>query len=94
MNRIKNITNITKKAQAGKTVATKAVAAKRSTSPKTSKTKPAQSTTTPQREITSETIAARAYVLWEQAGRPSGRDVEYWLQAESQLKQDTQSFAA
>jgi hypothetical protein len=27
-------------------------------------------------------IAARAYQLWEQAGRPAGRDLEFWLQAE------------
>jgi hypothetical protein len=46
------------------------------------------------RQITTECIASRAYTLWEQAGKPLGRDVEYWLQAESQLKQDSQSFAA
>ena len=46
------------------------------------------------RAITTDCIAARAHTLWDQAGRPQGRDVEYWLQAESQLKQDTQSFAA
>jgi hypothetical protein len=47
-----------------------------------------------QREITSELIAARAYNLWEQQGRPHGRDVANWLLAESQLKQETQSFGA
>jgi hypothetical protein len=26
-----------------------------------------------------------AYTLWEQHGRPSGRDLELWLQAERQL---------
>ena len=46
------------------------------------------------RAITTDCIAARAHTLWEQAGRPQGRDVEYWLQAEAQLKQDSQSFAA
>ena len=46
------------------------------------------------REITTNCVASRAYILWEQAGRPQGRDVEYWLQAESQIKQDSQSFAA
>jgi hypothetical protein len=46
------------------------------------------------RQITTESIASRAYALWEQAGRPLGRDVEYWLQAESQLKADAQSFLA
>lgn len=24
-----------------------------------------------------------AYALWQQAGRPSGRDLEFWLAAES-----------
>ena len=38
-------------------------------------------------EITTASIATRAYILWEQAGRPAGRDVEYWLLAEAQLKQ-------
>ena len=46
------------------------------------------------REITTDCVASRAHTLWEQAGRPQGRDVEYWLQAEAQLKQDSQSFAA
>ena len=46
------------------------------------------------KEITTEIISARAYTLWEQAGRPQGRDLEYWLQAEAQLKQETQALAA
>ena len=29
-----------------------------------------------------KTIAERAYELWEKAGRPHGRDQEYWFQAE------------
>ena len=39
----------------------------------------------PTRQHTSpnpEQIAAIAYSLWEQAGRPVGRDVEFWLEAE------------
>jgi hypothetical protein len=31
-------------------------------------------------------VRARAYELWEQAGRPSGRDQEFWFQAEGELK--------
>jgi len=54
---------------------------------------PAVPAVTPRREITSECIAARAYSLWEQQGRPHGRDLELWLQAEKQLKA-SQSFAA
>lgn len=33
-----------------------------------------------------EQIAALAYQLWEQGGRVSGHDQEYWFQAEKQLK--------
>lgn len=28
---------------------------------------------------------ARAYELWEQAGKPPGRDLEFWLRAEREL---------
>ena len=35
-----------------------------------------------------EAIRARAQQLWEQAGRPQGRDQEFWLQAELDLKND------
>jgi hypothetical protein len=30
-------------------------------------------------------IRARAHELWEQHGRPQGRDEEFWLQAEREL---------
>jgi|tagenome__1003787_1003787.scaffolds.fasta_scaffold20937582_4 Protein of unknown function (DUF2934) len=30
-------------------------------------------------------ITVRARQLWEQNGRPSGRDLEFWLQAESEI---------
>ena len=30
-------------------------------------------------------IADRAYVLWEQEGRPDGRDVDHWLRAEAEI---------
>ena len=32
-----------------------------------------------------ERIRERAYELWEQAGRPEGRAVEHWLQAETEI---------
>jgi len=32
----------------------------------------------------SEWIANRAYRLWEKAGRPSGRDWDFWLAAENE----------
>lgn len=30
-----------------------------------------------------QTIREMAYRMWEQAGRPVGRDLEFWLQAEA-----------
>lgn len=32
-------------------------------------------------------IRARAHEIWEQNGRPTGRDVEFWLQAEAELRE-------
>jgi hypothetical protein len=32
-----------------------------------------------------EAIAERAYLHWEQAGKPFGRDEEFWLRAETEL---------
>ena len=31
-------------------------------------------------------IRARARELWEQNGRPEGRDVEFWVQAETEVR--------
>jgi hypothetical protein len=31
-------------------------------------------------------VRKRAQELWEQAGRPEGRDKEFWLQAENELE--------
>jgi hypothetical protein len=38
-------------------------------------------------------VAARAYRLWESAGRPAGRDLEYWLLAEQQVMAERTSKA-
>ena len=35
--------------------------------------------------ISEEAILKRAYELWEQAGKPPGRDEEFWLTAEREL---------
>jgi hypothetical protein len=32
-------------------------------------------------------ITTRAHELWEQNGSPSGRDLEFWLQAESEISE-------
>lgn len=45
----------------------------------------------PVREITTDQIASRAYSIWEQEGRPAGKEAEHWFQAEQQLKA-SQSF--
>jgi hypothetical protein len=37
---------------------------------------------------TSEQIALCAYLLWEKEGRPRGRELVNWLQAEEQLMAD------
>jgi len=34
-------------------------------------------------------IRTRAHELWEQNGRPTGRDLEFWLQAEAEIKDRT-----
>ena len=34
-----------------------------------------------------EEIGARARELWEHHGRPTGRDLEFWLQAERELRE-------
>jgi hypothetical protein len=39
--------------------------------------------------ISEEAIRAGAHQLWEQAGQPDGRDDEFWLQAELDLKDAT-----
>jgi hypothetical protein len=37
---------------------------------------------------THDEIAQRAYGLYEQSGRQSGRDAEFWLEAERQLRKE------
>ena len=34
---------------------------------------------------THEAIAHRAYEMYEESGRPPGKDVEFWLKAEHEL---------
>ena len=33
-------------------------------------------------------IRERAYLLWEQAGRPEGGDLEFWERAREQIEQE------
>jgi len=73
-------------APAATRVATKAKAVK----PAAAKSKRA-SQPLPAPEITSEQIARRAYFIWEQQGKPAGKEAEHWLLAEQQIKAE-QSF--
>jgi Protein of unknown function (DUF2934) len=41
--------------------------------------------------VTESQIAARAYELWQERGRPIGSDQEDWLQAERELKSRNKS---
>jgi hypothetical protein len=34
-----------------------------------------------------ERVRVRAHQLWEQAGKPEGRDEEFWLQAENEVRE-------
>ena len=36
---------------------------------------------------TKQQISARAREIWEQNGRPADRDLEFWLQAESEISE-------
>ena len=37
-------------------------------------------------ETTRENIALAAYSIWEEEGRPEGRDVGHWVQAQVQFR--------
>ncbi len=39
-------------------------------------------------------VSRVAYQLWENAGRPSGRDLEFWLAAEAQVRGATRRSAS
>ena len=36
------------------------------------------------------TIRERAYLLWEEEGRPDGRETEFWMRAEAAVTDSTQ----
>jgi len=40
---------------------------------------------------TNPEISKRAYELWEQSGRPAGKDVEHWLKAEAETQSQAQA---
>jgi hypothetical protein len=55
--------------------------------PRNPKKTPALKTSPPLTdEPTREQIAAAGYSIWEEEGRPEGRDVEHWLKAERKVR--------
>ncbi len=36
-----------------------------------------------------DSIAARAYEIWLESGRPNGKDQEHWFQAEREIRSGT-----
>lgn len=52
-------------------------------------------TAIPPQFVTADTIRQRAHELWEQAGKPHGREEEFWIEAESLLLREwAESLAA
>jgi hypothetical protein len=44
-------------------------------------------TSAPPTEAFQQAIRERAYLIWEREGRPAGRSIANWLQAEAEFKQ-------
>lgn len=40
-----------------------------------------------------ERIRERAYEIWERSGRPDGKSVEHWLQAQTEITTEEQGLA-
>lgn len=40
---------------------------------------------------TTPRVRERAYLLWEQAGRPYGREFEFWAEAAREIEADLQA---
>lgn len=38
-------------------------------------------------------IRERAYAIWEQEGRPAGKDLDHWLRAEAEIAADERDAA-
>ncbi|WGD55584.1 DUF2934 domain-containing protein [Bradyrhizobium sp. CB1650] len=39
-------------------------------------------------QVEEQKIRERAHLLWEQAGRPEGKEDHFWLEAERQLQEE------
>jgi hypothetical protein len=53
-----------------------------------------QNTIEPSAEVKESEIRLAAYQMWEKAGRPAGRDLQFWLDAEAQLRTATKAASA
>lgn len=47
---------------------------------------PISTPNTPANASSADAIATAAYYQWLQAGRPAGRDQDFWLKAEAQMR--------
>jgi hypothetical protein len=45
-------------------------------------------------EVKESEIRLAAYQMWDKAGRPAGRDLQFWLDAEAQLRAATKAASA
>jgi len=53
---------------------------------KTTETAPKSNTNLFYQEPTHEEVALAAFLQWEREGRPPGREMQYWFQAEAQIR--------
>ena len=73
---------------AGSTARAPRSASSRASSTGTGKKKAAGHGTRPAGAPTYEQIAVRAYEIWERQGKPEGLQMENWLQAEKELREE------
>jgi Protein of unknown function (DUF2934) len=52
-----------------------------------------ETATPPRSGVNPDEVAQRAYQFWEAAGRPPGRDLEFWLQAEAEIRSTRHSHS-
>ena len=78
----------TKAPRKAKDVASQA-SAKRIVEPKTVVVADPAPTTQSRTPVTEERIRERAYLKWEAAGRPGGDGLNFWLEAQQELLQET-----
>jgi hypothetical protein len=81
------VTRVTRKAASG-TVAGKTATSSSASSMSTAGTAVVSSVTGPAQasvSLTPDVVAARAYAIYLEEGRPEGRELEHWTRAEAEL---------